>query len=221
VIRDFAVARETIHDALGLRSGRIDICAVPAATAGWLAPMITEFRRAHSGIDISVRAEIDSQRITEEVRSGRCAFGLAVAATKEDGLVTREVGFQELQAIFPPGTAGVGEPIGVGELARLDLVTVHRGLSTSRRWFEAELGWRGERPRIALELGSMESVLPLVTEGAGYALWWTPVSASMIGSCVLRPIRPGTRRPVILVRRTGPLTPATTAFLEVAGVQAG
>ncbi|OLT06253.1 hypothetical protein BJF90_17310 [Pseudonocardia sp. CNS-004] len=49
-----------------------------------------------------------------------------------------------------------------------------------------------------IELGAIDGVLPLVSEGIGYALWWTPMSPLMVGECVLRPIRPGCRRPIFL-----------------------
>jgi LysR family transcriptional regulator, carnitine catabolism transcriptional activator len=219
VVRDFAVAAETVRDTLGLRGGRLDICAVPAISAGWLPPAIAAFRLAHPQIDIVVRSETDGRLIADGVRSGRDNLGLTVSAGSETGLVTRQVGEQELQAIFPPGAEQAGMPIALEELVDRDLVTWDR--STARRWFEAELGRRGVRVPTPIELGSIDGVLPLVSEGIGYALWWTPMSSSMVGECVLRPIRPGYRRPIFLVLRTGPLPPATNAFLTAAGIQPG
>lgn len=216
VVRDFAVAAESTRAALGLRGGRLEICAVPAVSAGWLPPVIAAFRRAHPEVDIVVRSETDDQLIADGVRSGRDNVGLAVSAGSDAGLVTRQVGHQDLHAIFPPGSGRAGEPIDLDELADHDLVTWHR--STARRWLEAELGKRGLRMRTPVELGSVDGVLPLISEGEGYGLWWTPMSPAMVGACVLRPIRPRHRRPIVLVLRVGPLPPATHAFLTAAGI---
>lgn len=219
VLRDFDVAAQSVRGALGLRDGRLDLCAVPAVGAGWLPAVIAAFRRDHPRVAVSVVSELDDVRIADEVRSGRYHLGLAVSAVEDAGLVSARVGEQELQAIFPPGAPGPGTPVTVEELLELDLITVQRNRSTSRRWFEAEVRRRGLRMPPLIEMGSIDGVLPLVTEGIGYALWWTPMSPSMLGGCVVRPVRPGLRRDIHLLRRSGPLPPATRAFMQAAGIE--
>lgn len=219
VIRDFAVAAESARDVLGMRDGAIDIVAIPAVSAGWLPPVVAAFRRAHPRVAISVQAELDNTRIAEEVRRGRFNLGLAVSSTTDPGLVAHEVGHQELHAIFPPGSPGVGEPVDIDELVDLDMVAVARERSIARQWFEAELHRRDRRPPRPVQVASIDAVLPMVSEGVGFALWWSPISASLVGSCVLRPVRPIYRRPILVVLRRGPLPPATQAFIRAAGLE--
>jgi DNA-binding transcriptional LysR family regulator len=105
----------------------------------------------------------------------------------------------------------------IEELARMDLVTLHRNRSRSRRWLEARLGERGLSPRIRVEIGATDAIVPLVADGAGYALWWTPMPATGLGECVLRPLVPELRRPIIISHRSGIVSPAAGAFLQLVG----
>ncbi|MGH3652353.1 LysR family transcriptional regulator [Glutamicibacter sp.] len=215
VLRDFSMAQERVRDVLGLAGGHLDIGAVPALASGWLMEFIVAFRKAHPDVGVRVHAEIDDEAIAAQVRSGRFNLGLTVAPPAVLGLETRTVGHQRLQALMPPGSANSGEPIDVTELAALDLVCMHRDRSISRRWFEQELSQRNLAPKVRIELGSPDGILPLVEAGAGFALWWTPMSAR-IGDCILRPLRPELRRPIILSHREGVLSPAAEAFLQIA-----
>ena len=219
VLRDFASASERVRAVLGLRGGRLDIVAVPAVSAGWLPGVLAAFRRSHPRVRIVITAEHDDARIAENVRNGRFNLGLAVSALNDPALVTSEVGHQDLQVTLPPGHDGEGEPIDIDQLLELDLITVSRDRSTSRRWFEAELRRRGLQPPDPIELGSVDGILPLVREGVGYALLWTPMMApSLLGGCTSRPLRPAFRRAIHVVRRVGPHPPATEAFLRAAGI---
>ncbi|GLB69555.1 LysR family transcriptional regulator [Arthrobacter mangrovi] len=214
VLRDFSVAHERVRDVLGLAGGHLDIGAVPALASGWLMDFIVAFRKTHPEVGVRVHAEIDDETIAAQVRSGRYNLGLTVTQPTVLGLETRSVGHQTLQALMPPGTADRGEPVEVTELAVLDFVCMHRDRSISRRWFEQELSQRNLAPRVRIELGTPDGILPLVEAGAGFALWWTPMSART-GDCVLRPIRPELRRPIMLSHREGVLSPAAEAFLDI------
>lgn len=216
VIRDFNVAADTAREVLGLGGGHLDICAVPAVAAGWLPPVLATFHAAYPEIGVRVYPETDSQVVADKVRSGLYDLGLAGPSSIDSDLVTHKVGHQDLHAVLPPGTDNGGQPIHVEQLARMDLVTLHGGRSRSRRWLEEELAKRGRRPRIAIELGSVEAIPSLVNAGVGYALWWTPMLVTMVGSCVLRPVRPAFRREFFLLVRRGPLTPAANAFVDAA-----
>lgn len=104
--------------------------------------------------------------------------------------VTQQVGVEVPAGDLRARITRRGKSVSVDELEELDLATVHRELSTLRRWFEAELDKRDKRPPIPVELGTIANVLPLGPEGAGYALWRTPNSVTLVGRFVLRPLQP-------------------------------
>ena len=214
VLQDLSVAAESVRDVLGLGGGVLEICAVPAVAAGWLPDVLMCFRAEYPAVGIRVHSETDSAVIAEGVRSGRFNAGLSVSEPGDPMLISQKVGHQEMRVLLPPGSQRSDEPVPVEDLAALDLITWHGGASTSRRWLEQELRKRGLEPTVAIEVGSVEGIPPLVDAGAGYALWWSPMPVSLIGSGVLRPLRPAFRRNIHVVVRPGPQAPATAAFLK-------
>lgn len=217
VLRDFSVAAESVRDVLGLAGGSLDIGAIPAVASGWLLDRLAAFRRAYPEVGLRIFPEIEDESIAALVRNGQYNLGLTVSQPDIPGLGTAEVGAQVLQALLPPGSARSGEPVTIEELAPMDLVTLHRNRSRSRRWLEARLGERGLSPRVRVELGSTDAIVPLVAAGAGYALWWTPMPALSLGECVLRPLVPGLTRPIVISYRSGVVSPAADAFLQLLG----
>ncbi len=209
VLRDFDVAADSVKDVLGLSGGRLSIATVPAIGFGWLTKVLAEFRILYPMVQVSVDSDIDSQAIADSVADGSHDVGLTVESTVSVGIEGVEVGTQELGALLPPGTERPEAPIELGELASMDLITMHS--STSRRWFERELSALGLRPNIVVELSSSDTIVPLVTAGAGFALWWTPMDT---GTCVLHAIEPSLTRPIRLLRRQGTPAPTTGAFLR-------
>lgn len=209
VLRDFDVAADSVQDVLGLSGGRISIATVPAIGFGWLTKVLAEFRRLYPAVQVSVDSDIDSQAIADGVADGSHDVGLTVDSTVSIGIEGVEVGTQELKALLPPGTDRLGAPLELGELASMDLITMHS--STSRRWLERELSALGLRPNVVVELSSSDSIVPLVTAGAGFALWWTPMDN---GTCVLHTIEPSLTRPIRLLRREGTPSPTIAAFLR-------
>lgn len=217
VLRDFSVARESVRDVLGLAGGTLDIGAIPALASGWLLDRIAAFRRAYPEVGLRVFPEIEDEAVAVRVRNGEYNLGLTVSRPDTSGLSMREVGEQVLQALLPPGSPKTGQSMTIEELAGMDLVTLHRNRSRSRRWLETRLAERGLSPRTRVELGSTDAIVPLVAEGAGYALWWTPMPATSLGECVLRPLVPGLRRPIVISYRSGVVSPAAEAFLQLVG----
>ncbi|OZF35291.1 hypothetical protein CH294_11635 [Rhodococcus sp. 14-2483-1-1] len=216
VLRDFDLAADSVQDVLGLSGGRISIATVPAIGFGWLTKVLAEFRRLYPAVQVSVDSDIDSQAIADGVADGSHDVGLTVESTVNAGIDGVEVGTQELKALLPPGTPQQEAPIALRDLVSMDLITMHS--STSRRWLETQLGLVGLRPSIAVELSSSDSIVPLVTTGAGYALWWTPMDN---GACVLHTIEPSLTRPIRLLRREGKPAPTIEAFLRAVDVVVG
>lgn len=215
VLRDFGIARESVRDALGLHGGELDIGTVPALAMSWLHRHIVEFRLAFPSVTVQVHMVNDDRTISDRVRDGRYNIGLTVSEPSAVGLSSQRVGIQTLVALLPPGSPGEGEPVGIEELAKMDLITMHRTNSSSRNWFESELGQRGLEPRVGVVLGTPFDVIPMVRAGIGYALWWTPMYEQ--SDCVVRPVVPGLERPIRLISRSQMQSPTSLAFLDIIG----
>ncbi|WP_165839670.1 LysR family transcriptional regulator [Rhodococcus sp. Eu-32] len=218
-VREFEVALDTTRAALGVGGGHIIVGAVPAVTAGWLTGVLVGFRCAHPAVAVKVFDDADDRRIVAGVLSGRFDFGLVVSDVADPGVVATRVGSQRMVALLPPNTTDGGKPVSVEELADMELITMHREKSSSRRWFEKTLGEQSIQPKIHIEMDSVTAILPLVLSGTGYALWWTPMTSSMIGRCVIRPIANGLTRPIYVVSRKGAHSPSIEAFAKIAAMR--
>ncbi len=106
--------------------------------------------------------------------------------------------------------------VALGEVARMDLVATARGTAT-RALMDQALGGEGRSPRIAVETVHQAAVVPLVLAGAGATLLPCSLAeeAARRGAVALV-TRPRLVRPVWLMCRRGPLSPAAQAFIEVA-----
>jgi DNA-binding transcriptional LysR family regulator len=119
--------------------------------------------------------------------------------------------------VLPPGTPDPGRALSIRALARFPLVTAPAGTST-RTQLEEAFTAAGVTPDIAVVASQREAILPMILAGAGATLYPRPLAeqAARLGA-VTAPLRPHLTRPVFLLHRVGPLSPASQAFLALTG----
>jgi LysR family transcriptional regulator, carnitine catabolism transcriptional activator len=149
------------------------------------------------------------------VASGECELGITAEPVTDPGLTSHELARQDLLAVLPPGTKA-SPTMAVGTLGRFPLVTAPPG-TTTRTQLEEAFADAHVSPRIAVVTSQREAILPLVLAGAGATLFPRPLAeqAAALGATVVS-LRPRLTRPVHLFHRAGPLSPAATAFRELA-----
>ena len=197
----------------------LDVVARPTLVVEPLVGLGGRFRHQHPGVLVRISEPEDADSIAELVRTGESELGLGDIEFDAPDLATDRLGQQRLLAVLPPGT----EPedpsrITVRDLAALPLITTPRGTST-RRLLASALRRRepDTEPRIGVVTEHREAIVPLVMAGAGAAVLPEPIarSAAALGAVVLPLARP-LSRPVVLVRRDAPLSPAAAAFRTLA-----
>lgn len=219
MLRDAEVARAAVTAVAGLTTGRLDVVALPTLVVEPLVDLVGRFRRAHPGVLVRITEPEDADAVVELVRTGACELGLGDTPVVDPTLATDHLGEQELLAVLPPGTplaADRGLPI--GRLAAFPLITSPRGTSTGRLLAAAlQRADPDVEPRIGVVTEHREAIVPLVMAGAGAAILPEPLAraAAALGA-VVAPLSVPIRRPVLLVRRVGPLSPAARAFRDLA-----
>jgi len=219
MLRDADLARSAVTDAAGLSTGRLDIVALPTLVVEPLVDLVGRFRRAHPGVLVRIAEPEDADAVADQVRSGACELGLGDVMVDERGLEVDHLGDQQLLAVLPPGTPITPDrPISVARLAHFPLITSPRGTST-RRLLAAALARGGAdlEPRFGVITEHREAIVPLVMAGAGAAVLPEPLArqAAAMGA-VVAPLSQPLHRPLVLVRRTGPLSPAARALRDLA-----
>ena len=219
MLRDAEVARAAVAEVVGLEAGQLDIVSLPTLVVEPLVDLVGRFRRAHPGVRVRIAEPEDADAVAGTVRSGAAELGFGDTMVDEPGLASDHLGDQALLAVLPPGTELADDRrLPVSRLARFPLITTPRGTS-SRRLLAAAL--RLADPDAVPEIGVVtehrEAIVPLVMAGAGAAILPEPLAraAAALGA-VVAPLSPKLERPVVLVHRSGALSPAAAAFRALA-----
>lgn len=217
VMRDFATARASVEQVIGLIAGRLDIVALTTLAVDPLAGLIGRFRALHPLVDVRVTDPEHDNAVTGMVRTGECELGLAEYSANLDGLDNLRLPDQEFLAVLPPGS----EPCATSELplARLadfPLVSTPDG-TAMRTLADRALTVRGVPPRVSVETTHRAAIVPLVLSGAGAALLprWLAEDAGRRGALVML-TTPRLVHKAVLMWRSQQLSPAATAFLGLA-----
>jgi LysR family carnitine catabolism transcriptional activator len=215
VVRDVEAARAAVTSVTGLVAGSVELACLPTLAADPAAPWIAAFRRAYPGIQVHLADPEDPQALLSMVRNGVVELGITERPADPAGLAVHRAGEQDLVAIFPPGSRAPTEPYPLNALVEWPLVVTPPGTS-SRRILEEGLGRWAARLRIAVETAQRDAIIPLVLGGAGASVLPLPVArtAESFGAVIAR-TRPRLVRPVTLIHRQSPLSPAAASFVAV------
>jgi len=218
-LRDVEIGRAAVAAVAGVDAGKLDIAALPTLAMDPLAPIVGAFRRMHPGVTVALADPADADELDQMVANGSCELGLTVRTAGSLTLVRRQLGVQDLLAVLPPGSRPSGRTMTITAFARLPLVTAPSGTAT-RNQLDDAFSAAGITARIAVEASQREAILPLVLAGAGATLYPRPLAeqAAALGATVVA-LRPRLSRPVVLVQRDGPSSPAAAAFVAAARMQ--
>lgn len=214
VLRDIVTAEAAVAAVGHLETGSVAVGCLPTLAADPMAAVIGAFRRDHPGVEVRMAAPEDSADLLSMIRTGAVELALTEARVPPPGLVGHSLGRQELVAIFPPGSGEPPPRLTLRQLAACPLVVTPPGTS-SRRVLDEALEEAGLELSIAVETAQREALVPLVRAGAGAALVPAVVAAGAAHQVTVAPLRPALTRPIALVQRDAPLSPAAEKLKAV------
>lgn len=219
VVRDLEAARSAVDNLRGVRSGRLDMIAMPSPGIEPLTSMIAAYTRAHPQVTLNVDAAFTAEEVLNSVRTGGAEIGILGTKNpfRSPDVQVLQLEQQPLVLIVAPGTDAFG---GVDTIRREDLAG-HRIVASQQgslmRLMVDDALSDGIPLHIVAEVAHRTSVLPLVLAGVGHAVMpssWTPL-AHQAGLRVVH-ISPTTPLHVAVISRPEHVTPAARAFLHVA-----
>jgi DNA-binding transcriptional LysR family regulator len=218
-LRALDTTRAAVDAVSGLRSGHLDLVALPTLAVDPVTPLIGLFRRTYPGVLVRLAQPEDSAAVVAMINAGRAELGLTEAPVSDDRLVMHELGRQDVVAVLPPGSPPRRRLRG-SELAALPLVTLPVGTS-SRRLLDEALASSPEPVHFAVETEQREALVPLVLAGAGACVLPRPMAddAARRGA-VVAPLDPPLTRTLALLHRDAPLSPAARAFVTLTAADA-
>jgi DNA-binding transcriptional LysR family regulator len=219
VVRDLDAARSALDALKGVRSGRLELTAMPSPGIEPLTSMIATYAGLHPSVTVSVDAAFTPEEVVASVRNGSTEIGLLGSdrPIRVPDLDIMQLERQPLVLIVNPraDVFGKRDALQPGDLGGQRVIVSQRG-SLMRSLVDDILA-SGVRIEIAVEVAHRTSVLPLVLAGVGHAVMpssWAPL-ARQSGLRVVG-IEPVSVLHVAVLSRTGNLTPAARAFLAVA-----
>ncbi|WP_405904141.1 LysR family transcriptional regulator [Streptomyces sp. NBC_00656] len=218
-LRSFESARAAVEEIDHLATGRLDLAVVQGFAVDPVVPLVTRFRARYPGLHISVHEAPSGPDGFEVLR--RAEAELLVSDHPAPYPKHEAVGLavEEMLVVFPPQTEDLPDgPMHVAELREHRMLQGLPRHSEMSVWFTSVLA--AERlppPSIVVETAHRDAIVPLVLSGAGAAVLPAPVAraAKRLGAQV-RALAITFPRPCFLYHRTGPLAPASLAFVAMA-----
>ncbi|WP_328875239.1 LysR family transcriptional regulator [Streptomyces sp. NBC_00287] len=221
VLRDLTTAGSLVREVLGLSGGRLDIVSQTTLSVDPLAGMLGHFHRVHPKVSVRVVDPEQGPAVAHMVAAGQCELGLVDASVPTADLRGMDLPEQEMHVVLPPDHPHPpGATITSRELAALDLIVTPPGTET-RAAVDDVCTALGVPPRIVVETAHRAMIVPLILSGVGASL----LPGSMARDAALRGARMLSNRPRLLrhgrlVWRSGPLSPAAQAFVDLAAAPA-
>lgn len=214
VLQDLAAATESVAAVSGLATGSVRIVALPSLCLDPVPAAIAVFRKHHPRLTVAADVVFESGDVVDAVRTAQADVGLAIDVRESGALECRDIGEIEISLAFPPG-------LPVPSKRRISL-EAFRGLpfiagvpGTRTRAVLDKARYAGIEVHVVAEILNRDMVVPLVLQGVGCALVAPPYAeAARQGGATIIGLDPPVTYPVQLLHRSGPLAPATGAFLR-------
>lgn len=219
-LHDVDIARAAVDAVRGVQGGRLDLVSIATLGVAPVAEFIGAFRASHPDVTVRLVEPEEAAAVAQLLLGGESEIGftelpLAVAS---DSLVAIELADQEYVAVHHRSVER-GALVSLRQLAELPLVTTTPGTST-RRLIDDAFRQAGVEPRIAIETDLREVISAIVRAGGGYSILPRSVAervaAGGAGDDVrVAEILPAIRRRIGVIHRTGTLSPAGRAFIDL------
>ncbi|MEU8140349.1 LysR substrate-binding domain-containing protein [Nonomuraea sp. NPDC048901] len=214
ILADVEAAKRRVHAVRDLLTGRLEIAVLSALSADPLPELTSALHRAHPGILVTVRDPGSSSGVLSQVRQGDAELGLTDAPVRSDLLRTQELWEHEITLVLPPHlAAALPDPVPLAAIGDIPLV-LESSEAGGRAALDDVLGQAVGF--VAVECAHRQAIWELVMHGAGATFLPRRIAETELRNVVVRSTSPQVRRTVRLVFRPGPLSPAATAFLNVA-----
>lgn len=216
VLRQLDAARQAAAEVIGLSGGRLDISTLRSLAPDPLPSLLGRFVRAHPAVSVRIASPDDPGELIDHLRSGEAEVGITDSARVPEGFASLPLGAQTLVVVLPPGAPTWDRPLTPEDLAAIPLILTPARTSGRDR-VDDLLRSHGLRARVRIETTQREPLLPLVLAGAGAAVVPEALGriAAAAGAVAVR-VEPELVRPLSLVHRGAPLSPAAAAFVSLA-----
>ncbi|MER6987619.1 LysR family transcriptional regulator [Saccharopolyspora hirsuta] len=195
--------------------GRVRIAALPSLAAILLPPVVSAYRAAHPGVDLSI-ADGMSDEVLQQVRSGEVDLAVTVTAEPLPDLDVRPIATDQFCCVFPPQHRfSRRRNLNWADLEGEPHIAFEP-TSSIRQHAERAFATAQVCPELVLESRNIATVAGLVAAGLGVAVMpGLVLPLVQFANLEHRPLNdPETRRQIAVVRDPHrPLAAASEAFM--------
>ena len=168
LMQDIEAAFADMSDYVARRRGRVAVAALPSLAAGWLPPVLAEYRRRHPGVTVSLHDAI-SDRCLDLLRQGKVDIALTAPGPNLLEFDTRALCSDPFYLVCRRDHAlARRRRIGIEQLAGCELIHLARSTSV-RQHLEAALP-AGSVLNSGLEVEHLATVAGLIQSGLGVSV---------------------------------------------------
>lgn len=219
-LKGFTTIASTAASINGLAAGNLDIATLPTLAQWPATPLVAAFRREYPAVRIHIVGpqEPRIEELAQTVRHGQAEIGLTERGTSPQALVERSLGSHDYVAVLPPGsTISPGVNLTYAEVLNMGII-IGPWWENSRPY----LAIRAHCPdlvdeAVTIRIDHRETYVPLILAGAGAAILPRFVGQmAQAAGAVIADLTPPISRDVALIHRDTALTPAGSAFINLA-----
>jgi LysR family cyn operon transcriptional activator len=204
IVDEVGLAQKAIGDLDALDRGALNIGAVQTVNAYLIPSMISAFSGAYPRVSIRVD-ELSADDVERGVLDGRLSLGFTFVPPRQDGLDTEKLFEEELVLVVSRRhRLAARRRVEVSLLADEPLILLPQTFCT-RRLIDHTFASARVRPRVAVEMNSIEGILRTVAKSGGATI--VPELAATMAS----------DRDLRVVRLTGPVPRRTVGIVSLAG----
>lgn len=147
----------------------IQLFASSAAISQFLPPLIAEYSKLKSEVQIDLEEQV-SEQVVLALREGRADMGVFVDGTDSDGLEVHHFRTDELVLILPQGHILSGKhPIAFADTLDEQWISLNPGAAMLQQQLRAAM-FHGRQLKLRMQVNSFDAVSHMVSSGLGIAL---------------------------------------------------
>ncbi|MHA4853818.1 LysR family transcriptional regulator [Rhodococcus sp. MSC1_016] len=214
ILTDVERAKAKVAAVRELESGRVDVVTYSAFSIDPIVGLVRRFRRQYPRITVRIIDSDGPTGVLGALRRGEAELGVIDLSVDHSALLSVPIGEQELVLAVPDQlAAALPDPVPRSALRQVPLIQDLGDKSDAALIFEL-LGENTDN--VVVDCSHPSATWDLVQRGAGATVLPRVVAEQELRGVTIRSLSPRLTRPVGLVQRSGPSSPAAAAFVASA-----
>lgn len=160
MLAELAAAERAAHDVTDLSRGHLRMATTPTFTTYLTGPLIAEMHNRHPGLSFEL-TETTQDSIESQLLADELDLGIAFATPRLPGIDATALYTETLNLVAAAGAPATDQAIPARDLTKYEIALLTTDFAT-RNHIDAYLLRHRARPRIAVEVNSIQAVIQII-----------------------------------------------------------